>query len=165
MTPRTLARSSALVAALALVAVPLAAGASAAPKKKPATPVITAKPPSPTNVRSATFAFSSTTAGVTYECSLDGSAYAACTSPKTYDGPLGEATHTFRVRGRDAAGTLSNVAQAQWVVDLTAPAAPALSGVPSSPTAATTASLSFTTAEVGATFVCALDGATPAACN
>ena len=165
MTPRTLARSSAFVAALALVVGPLAGAASAAPKRKPPTPVITAKPASPTNVRTATFSFTNTQAGVTFECSLDGAAYAACTSPHSYAGPLSAATHTFRVRAKDAAGTLSNFAQAQWVIDLTPPAAPSLSGVPSSPTSATSASLSFTTAEVGATFVCALDGATPATCT
>lgn len=166
MTHRNLARSSAAVAALALVVGPLAAGASAAPKRKPPAPVVTAKPASPTNEQSATFAFTNTQAGVTFECSLDGAAFSACTSPKTYAGPLGEATHQFKVRAKDSAGTASGVTIAAWVVDLTAPAPPALSGVPTpSPTSTTSATLSFTTAEVGATFVCALDGAAPAACT
>lgn len=165
MTARTYVRPLALLGAVALLAGPLAAGADAAPKRKPPAPVVTAKPPSPTNVRSATFSFSNTQAGVTYECSLDGSAYAACTSPKTYAGPLGGGTHQFKVRAL-AAGVASGATNASWVVDLTPPAAPSLSGVPSpSPTTATSASLTFTTGETAATFVCSVDGAALSFCT
>ena len=42
------------------------------------------------------FAFSSATAGATFECSLDGDAFTACTSGKKFKVKLGK--HTFAVR-------------------------------------------------------------------
>ncbi|HVF03431.1 MAG TPA: hypothetical protein VNA20_01185 [Frankiaceae bacterium] len=164
---RTFARSVAAVGVAALVAGPLASGAQAAPRapKKPPPPTIVAKPASPTNVRSATFEFTHPTAGVTFQCSLDGAAYATCLSPRVYEGPLGEATHVFKVRARDASGALSTAVQVDWTVDLTAPAAPALSGVPSpSPTSATSATLAFSSAGA-ASYACSLDNAAATPCT
>ena len=60
-------------------------------------------PADPTTDTSATFAFSSGDAGATFECSLDGSAFATCASPETYTG-LAAGIHTFEVRAQDAAG-------------------------------------------------------------
>lgn len=162
---RTFARSAAALAAAALLAGPLAGAASAAPKPKVPAPIITAKPASPTSATSATFEFTHTSANVTYQCQLDTSAYAACASPKTYPGPLAAGAHTFRVRARDAAGTLSQAAAATWTVDTAPPPAPVLAGVPSSPTGATSASISFSNTEAGVTYACSLDGATAAACT
>jgi hypothetical protein len=52
--------------------------------------------------------------GATYECRLDGGAWAACTSPKTYTG-LGLAQHTVNVRATDAAGNVDpSPATATW---------------------------------------------------
>ena len=167
MTPRTIARPVAVLGALAIVAGPLAAGTQAAPKapRKPPAPTITAKPASPTNVRSATFEFTHPTAGVTFQCSLDGAAYETCASPKSYAGPLGEATHTFKVRVRDAAGVLSTASSAAWTIDATPPGAPTLSGVPTpSPTGATTATFTFGSAEAGVTFLCSFDNTAASAC-
>ena len=52
-----------------------------------------------------TFSFAgSDNAGVAgFECSLDGAAFAACASPKTYGG-IARGTHTFRVRAVDSNG-------------------------------------------------------------
>lgn len=50
------------------------------------------------------FSFTSDESGSAFECSMDGGAYSACTSPKSYSG-LSEASHTFRVRAVGATGT------------------------------------------------------------
>jgi len=52
-----------------------------------------------------TFSFAgSDNAGIAgFECSLDGAAFAACASPKTYGG-IARSTHTFRVRAIDSNG-------------------------------------------------------------
>ncbi len=64
----------------------------------------TSVPPSPTKNRSATFKFASTEAG-SFECSLDGRAWAGCTSPAGVSS-LAKGYHTFRVRARDAVGNV-----------------------------------------------------------
>ena len=65
---------------------------------------------------SATFSFSSTEAGSSFSCSLDGAAFATCVSPRTYDG-LANRTHTFRVQATDAAtNTDQSPASSTWTV-------------------------------------------------
>ena len=59
-------------------------------------------PTSGTTSTTATFEFTSNKAG-TFQCSLDGSAFATCSTPKTYSG-LTTGGHTFKVRARDVAG-------------------------------------------------------------
>ena len=163
MTSRSIARVATTVVAAALVAGPLTTGAHAAPK--PAAPTIVAGPAALTNVRSATFEFTHATAGMTFQCSLDAGAWADCVSPHNYPGPLAEVLHTFKVRGRDTGGTLSQVATATWTVDATAPEAPALAGVPAAATTGTTASIEFSSAEAGVQFLCSLDGTPAAPCT
>ena len=63
----------------------------------------------------ATLAFTSTTAG-RFECSLDGGAWRACTSPATYGG-LADGAHSFAVRAVDAAGNADGTpATRAWTV-------------------------------------------------
>ena len=65
----------------------------------------------------AQFAFhrSDSAAASTFECKLDGGAFAACTSPKSYT--VGVGAHSFSVRAKDPHGNLDpNPPQAQWNV-------------------------------------------------
>jgi hypothetical protein len=83
---------------------------------------ITANPVNPSNSTSASFSFTSTKAGSTFECSLDGSAFAACSSPALYSS-LTETGHIFAVRATDSAGNSDPTpATFSWVVDVTNPA-------------------------------------------
>jgi hypothetical protein len=69
----------------------------------------------------ASFAFTSDESGSTFECSLDGSPFAACSSPAASTG-LGDGAHTFDVRATDSsANTDATPAGASWTIDATAP--------------------------------------------
>jgi hypothetical protein len=75
---------------------------------------------------SASFGFSSSEAGSTFQCSLDGAAFEACASPRAYGG-LAEGGHTFGVYATDAAGNAdATPAERAWTVDKVAPAAPVI---------------------------------------
>jgi len=77
---------------------------------------ITSAPPATTTSTSASFAFTSTEANSTFQCSLDGAPRVACTSPRAYTG-LSTGSHTFSVWGTDAAGnTDSTPATHAWSV-------------------------------------------------
>ena len=98
----------------------------------PPTPTITSGPANPTSSSSATFTFNDPGASadpdhnhdtdpVIFQCSLDGGAFKACKSPKTYT-KLGEATHSFRVNARQEDTATSSPATYTWVIRKTAPA-------------------------------------------
>jgi plastocyanin/chitodextrinase len=81
-------------------------------------------PPAVTNSASATFAFRSTKKSSTFQCALDGAAFAPCTSPATY-GTLADGSHSFQVAAVDPAGNVDPTpASASWMVDTTPPSAP-----------------------------------------
>jgi hypothetical protein len=69
----------------------------------PPNTTITARPANPSNESSASFEFVSSETGSTFECSLDGAAFAPCTSPKAYAG-LANGSHAFSVRATDSSG-------------------------------------------------------------
>src|SRR5439155_15308185 len=97
----------------------------------PAAPSITANPSDPSNSTAPSFSFTGE-AGATFQCALDGGAFAACTSPKSYAG-LAEGSHTFQVRQTDTAGNTGPAASYTWTIDTTAPAAPAITAHPTNP--------------------------------
>ncbi|HEV3375764.1 MAG TPA: Ig-like domain-containing protein [Thermoleophilaceae bacterium] len=77
---------------------------------------ITTAPPATTSSTSAEFGVNSNDSGATFECSLDGAAFATCTSPRIYSG-LAVGTHQFGVRARDAAGNLdASPATHSWTI-------------------------------------------------
>ena len=76
---------------------------------------ITSGPSNPTTSTSASFAFSSSKPGSTFQCKLDGGSYSACTSPKNYSG-LSRATHTFSVRATAAGLTDASPATQTWTI-------------------------------------------------
>jgi hypothetical protein len=71
----------------------------------------------------AEFTFHASAPSSTFECQLDGSGFAPCTSPADFTG-LAEGTHTFQVRAVDVAGPDPAPASFTFSVDLTAPTVP-----------------------------------------
>jgi hypothetical protein len=69
----------------------------------PPVPAIDAHPEDPSAQIGARFEFSDAEAGVGFTCRIDDEQFAACDSPHDRTG-LGEGTHRFEVRARDAAG-------------------------------------------------------------
>jgi hypothetical protein len=65
---------------------------------------------------SATATFRSDDATATYQCRVDGAAFAACTSPATAAG-LAPGTHAFDVRGTDTWGNVGAVASRSFTVN------------------------------------------------
>jgi Tol biopolymer transport system component len=75
---------------------------------------INGRPPNPSSVRTATFAFRSNEQAV-FSCALDDSDFRLCTSP--YQTPrLSAGSHTFKVRATDVAGHITTVPY-EWTVD------------------------------------------------
>ncbi|HMG24069.1 MAG TPA: Ig-like domain-containing protein, partial [Kofleriaceae bacterium] len=108
-----------------------------------------------------TFEFGSPDSPISFECSLDGAAFASCTSPRSFT--LGDGGHTFAARARDAAGLVDPTpATRAWTVDATPPVV-AVSPV-ASPTNDSTPSVAFTV--TGASLIsCRIDTGGFAACS
>jgi hypothetical protein len=161
---RLVARTAAVVVPVALVLGSTASAFAAKPIRTPK-PTVTSYPAKASNSKAASFGWT-TAANTAYTCSLDGSAYTSCVSPKSYSN-LTDRSHTFALRAKDTTqsnskyGTYSYV----WTVDTVAPAAPSVSPI-AGPTSNTNASVSFSSPDASvAGFTCALDGGTPVACT
>ena len=93
------------------------------PDTDPPETTISSGPTGSSTSTSASFAFASDETGSTFECRLDGGAWAACSSPKAYSS-LVTGPHTFEVRATDSAGNVdASPATRSWTID-----APAASG-------------------------------------
>jgi hypothetical protein len=66
---------------------------------------IDSQPTNPTTSTSASFTFHGSDSADTFECSLDGSPFAACSSPQNYNG-LALGSHSFALRAKDSAGNM-----------------------------------------------------------
>ncbi len=105
------------------------------------------------------FAFTSTEAGSTFECRLDGGAWSACTSPEELLGPRRRRAHLRGPRHRRRRQHRRRRPRAsRWTVDTAAPDT-TIDDRPDETRPTTPApSFSFTSTEAGATFECRLDG-------
>ena len=116
-------------------------------------------PSGTTSSRSATFTFTSTPSGATFECALDSASFTACASGQSY-AALADGVHSFQVRAKNATGTDPTPAARTWTVDGTAPAAPAITAPADGSTDTDGAVTVSGTAEPGAS-VRVLDGGAP----
>jgi hypothetical protein len=123
------------------------------------TAAITAKPSSPTNSRSPSFAF---TAGesVAFYCKLDLAGFAPCGSPHSYS-DLPDGPHSFVVFAADVAGNVGPQAAYDWLIKTRASGA-VLTSAPPGLSNSSAASFAFSAAELSS-FECNLDdrGFTP----
>ncbi len=94
---------------------------------------LTTTPPDTTDDSTPTFEFSSPTPGVTFECSVDGTEFAACSSPHT-TGELADGTHSLAVRAVDVAGTRDGSPSIDsFTVDAVPDPPPTVTATPESP--------------------------------
>jgi hypothetical protein len=91
------------------------------PDTTPPDTTILSGPSGTTTGTSASFSFSSTESGSSFECTLDSGFYASCASPESYSG-LSVGSHTFSVRATDAAdNTDPSPASRTWTVEESKP--------------------------------------------
>jgi hypothetical protein len=78
-------------------------------------------PPNPSSSADASFTFTSSEPGSTFECKLEGGTYETCINPKNYTG-LSDGGYTFYVRATDAAGNTDLTPDTYaWMIDTAAP--------------------------------------------
>ncbi|MEJ7598778.1 MAG: Ig-like domain-containing protein, partial [Kofleriaceae bacterium] len=122
-------------------------------------------PPVLDNAVLAVFTFGGTdTAGaVTFECSLDGAAFAACTSP--HETAVTDGTRSFAVRSKDAAGNLDPTPEMlTWTVDTTAPDTMITAGPAQGSSSLAVVVFEFDSPEPSVTFECSKGTAAFTAC-
>ena len=128
----------------------------------PDAPGVTGAPSGTVASDSAELSFSGE-AGASFTCSIDGSDFEQCSSPKSYI-DLSQGPHSFRVRQADAHGNTSPSNGLSWTVDATAPDTPVIVSGPSALSVSTAAIFTFTS-EPGSRFLCSIDGSAPASCS
>ena len=139
---------------------------------------ITSGPAARTTSTSASFTFSASEAGSSFECKLDGGSWAACASPKTYLN-LAVGSHQFSARAIDIAKNVdATPATLGWTVEAeveegeevtppvdTTPPGTSITSGPAATTTSTSANLAFQSSEANSSFECDLDGAGWGSCS
>jgi hypothetical protein len=126
---------------------------------------ITSQPAALSNSASPSFDLSATEGGSTFECSLDGTAFAACPNPKSYSSVV-DGAHAFQARAVDPAGNVDPTpASYAWTIDATPPDTTIGPSSPAALTIATGATFDFSSNESPSTFQCALDAGAYASCS
>src|SRR5207245_1102106 len=117
-----------------------------------------------TSQTSASFSFTSSKTGSTFQCKLDGGANTTCTSPTSYTG-LAAGSHTFTVTATDPAGN-TGTASSTWTIDTSAPTV-TITAQPANPTSSPDETLNVDTSDNSGslTLVCKLDGVTVTCSN
>ena len=116
---------------------------------------------------SATFTWTSTVPGSTYQCWLDGAIVDTdCSSPVTHDGFAG-GDHLFAVLATSPNGDVAlEWAEWEWTVgDVTPPITTILTGPQQPTTTDTSATFTFSASKPNSTFMCSLDGREPEPCT
>ncbi|QJR12723.1 hypothetical protein DSM104443_03816 [Usitatibacter rugosus] len=126
---------------------------------------IASTPPAMTTSTAATFSFTSSQPGGTFQCSLDQAEWIACATPGWTVSPVSVGPHSLSVRAVNANGTVDPAPPVYaWFVQATEPPETTLGG----PTGAYyygSATFTFTSAPADhATFECAVDAGAFAAC-
>jgi hypothetical protein len=125
--------------------------------------MITDGPSGSVNNSEATFSFTATETGSTFECRFDGGAFAACASGSAFTG-FTVGSHTFEVRAVDAAGNPDpSPAMQTWTVDQTSPQTTIVTG-PDALTNLADPSFTFSSDKPGSTFMCQLDAQAAGPC-
>ena len=125
---------------------------------------ITGGPSGLTNDATPSFTFTSTEGGSTFECRIDGAAFAPCTSPHPTP-TLNDGAHTFYVRAIDTASNADpSPASRSFTVD-TQPPNTVLTGGPTGATNDATPEFEFTSFDGGSTFECRVDAGGWATCT
>lgn len=130
----------------------------------PPTIALDSTPTNPSNDPTPTFSFGANEATPGgFQCKLDASAFAACTSPKNFP-TLVDGSHTFTVQASDAAGNTGSK-NYTWTIDTQPPPAPSIDSRPADPTNSTSAGFSFSDTQAGVSFRCQLDGGGFSSCT
>jgi hypothetical protein len=147
--------------ALVLTLLALSAGIAAAATAPDTT--ITSGPSGTVSTNNVSFTFVSSRSNSTFKCSMDGSAFTTCTSPKGYSG-LADGSHTFRVKAKN--GTLADKTPASrtFTVATGAPKTTIKSPCPAT-TTQPTLTFSFVADQSNVTFECKLDSSPWASCT
>jgi Concanavalin A-like lectin/glucanases superfamily/Bacterial Ig-like domain len=128
---------------------------------------ITSAPPTLDNAVAPVFTFTGSDPGgdtLGFECAIDEGAFTTCSSPHTVNSADG--LHSFQVRAKDRAGNVDPTPAIHgWTIDATAPDTMITTGPAAGATTGITGSFGFSSPDASATFECALDGTTFAACT